>query len=91
MILLTGATGASGSFIANEFVEQRVPVRILVRDKAKAKRLDNVATVDIVEGDMSNPGSLTEALDGDHGRASGTLYRRENVNEKPKFHHHHLG
>ena len=31
MILLTGATGTAGSFIANEFVRQRVPVRILVR------------------------------------------------------------
>jgi len=31
MILLTGATGVAGSFIANEFVRQREPVRILVR------------------------------------------------------------
>ncbi len=64
MILLTGATGAAGSFIANEFVEQRVPVRILAREKAKAKRLENVATIEIVEGDMSNRGSLAPVLDG---------------------------
>ena len=32
MILLTGATGTAGSFIANEFVRERVPVRILVRN-----------------------------------------------------------
>jgi len=31
MILLTGATGTAGSSIANEFVRERVPVRILVR------------------------------------------------------------
>ena len=36
MILLTGATGTAGSFIANEFVRERVPVRILVRNRAKA-------------------------------------------------------
>jgi uncharacterized protein YbjT (DUF2867 family) len=35
MILLTGATGTAGSFIANEFVRERVPVRILVRNRAK--------------------------------------------------------
>jgi nucleoside-diphosphate-sugar epimerase len=29
MILLTGATGTAGSFIANDFVRQRVPVRSL--------------------------------------------------------------
>jgi uncharacterized protein YbjT (DUF2867 family) len=36
MILLTGATGTAGSFIAKEFMEQREPVRILVRNRAKA-------------------------------------------------------
>jgi uncharacterized protein YbjT (DUF2867 family) len=64
MILLTGATGAAGSFIANEFVEHRVPVRILVRDRAKAKRFENIPTVEIVAGDMSRRGSLTQALNG---------------------------
>jgi len=64
MILLTGATGSAGSFIANEFVRQRVPVRILVRDRTKAVELEKVPTVEIVEGDMSNRRSLGSALDG---------------------------
>ena len=64
MILLTGATGAAGSFIANEFVQQREPVRILVRDGAKATALEKVPSVKIVEGDMSKPSSLGPALDG---------------------------
>ena len=64
MILLTGATGTAGSFIANEFVRQREPVRILVRDKAKASGLEKVPTVDIVEGDMSRRSSLGSALEG---------------------------
>jgi uncharacterized protein YbjT (DUF2867 family) len=64
MILLTGATGAAGSFIANEFVRQRVPVRLLVRNRAKAAGLEKVATVEIVEGDMSKRSTLGPALDG---------------------------
>jgi uncharacterized protein YbjT (DUF2867 family) len=64
MILLTGATGTAGSSIAKEFVEQRVPVRILVRDKTKARQFENIPTVEIVEGDMSAPNSLARALDG---------------------------
>ena len=64
MILLTGATGTAGSFIANEFAEQREPVRILVREKTKAKRFESIPTVEIVEGDMSVPSTLGRALDG---------------------------
>ena len=64
MILLTGATGLAGSFIANEFVRQREPVRILVRNSAKAAGLGKIPTVEIVEGDMSKRSSLGSALDG---------------------------
>jgi uncharacterized protein YbjT (DUF2867 family) len=64
MILLTGATGVAGSFIANEFVRQREPVRMLVRNRAKAAELEKTPTVEIVEGDMSRPRSLGPALDG---------------------------
>jgi uncharacterized protein YbjT (DUF2867 family) len=64
MILLTGATGLAGSFIADEFVRQREPVRILVRNRAKAAGLEKIPTVEIVEGDMSRPSSLGSALDG---------------------------
>ena len=64
MILLTGATGTAGSFIANEFARERVPVRILVRNRAKAAGLEKVPTVEIVEGDMSKRSTLGPALDG---------------------------
>jgi len=64
MLLLTGATGTAGSFIVNEFIQNQVPVRVLVRDRAKATRLENIPTVEIVEGDMSQPRSLATALDG---------------------------
>jgi uncharacterized protein YbjT (DUF2867 family) len=64
MILLTGATGTAGSFIANEFVRERVPVRILVRNRAKAAGLEKVPTFEIVEGDMSKRSTLGPVLDG---------------------------
>ena len=64
MILLTGATGSAGSFIANEFVRQRVPMRILVRDRTKAAELEKVPTIEIFEGDMSRQATLGPALDG---------------------------
>src|SRR5215470_14001059 len=64
MILLTGATGLAGSFITDEFVREHVPVRILVRNRVKAKGLERAPTVQIVEGDMSRPSSLGSALDG---------------------------
>src|SRR5437762_3238698 len=64
MLLLTGATGAAGSFIATEFIRQRVPVRVLVRDKAKAQNLEIIPTVEVVEGDMSDRSSLTSSLEG---------------------------
>ena len=64
MILLTGATGVAGSHIANEFVRQRERVRILVRDRTKATAFENIATVEIVEGDMSKRSGLGSALEG---------------------------
>jgi uncharacterized protein YbjT (DUF2867 family) len=64
MILLTGATGMAGSFIIDEFVRERVPVRILVRNRVKARELEKAPTVQIVEGDMSRPSSLKPVLDG---------------------------
>jgi uncharacterized protein YbjT (DUF2867 family) len=64
MILLTGATGSAGSFIADQFVRAREPVRILVRNRAKAAAFEEVPTVEIVEGDMSRADSLAAGLDG---------------------------
>lgn len=64
MRLLTGATGTAGSFIVDEFVRQREPVRVLVRNRKKAAGLEKVATVQIVEGDMSKQSTLGRALEG---------------------------
>jgi uncharacterized protein YbjT (DUF2867 family) len=64
MLLLTGATGTAGPFIANEFVRRREAVRTLVGNRAKAAAFERVPTVEIVEGDMSRRSSLGRALDG---------------------------
>ncbi|MFI6599535.1 SDR family oxidoreductase [Nonomuraea sp. NPDC050536] len=66
MILVTGATGLSGSAVVRECVRQGVPVRALTRDRGRARRLDGLPGVELVEGDMSRPDSLKAALDGVH-------------------------
>jgi len=98
MILLTGATGAAGSFIANEFVRERVPVRILVRNRAKAAGLEKLPTVEIVEGDMSKRSTLGPALDRvdrvlmisaplmDMVETQSAFYRRQQSRRRPPRH-----
>lgn len=63
MILVTGATGVSGSLIIREFARQQVPVRALVRSRAKARVFEAFPTVEIVEGNMLRPETLGVALD----------------------------
>ena len=58
MILVTGATGLSGTAVIHEFARQKAPVRALVRSRAKARALESLPTVEIVEGDMQ----LTETV-----------------------------
>lgn len=58
MILVTGATGLSGSAVIREFARQKYPVRALVRDRAKARAFETFSTVEIVEGDMLRPETL---------------------------------
>lgn len=64
MILVTGATGVSGSIVIREFARQQVPVRALVRNRAKAHIFDAMPSVEVVEGNMLQPETLGAALDG---------------------------
>jgi uncharacterized protein YbjT (DUF2867 family) len=63
MILITGATGDNGSEIVRQLSAAGVPCRAMARnpDKAAALRLPGV---EIVRGDLGNPGSLDAALKG---------------------------
>src|SRR5689334_14087574 len=64
MILVTGTTGVSGSAVIREFARQQVPVRALVRNRAKARIFDALPSVEVVEGNMLQPETLGAALDG---------------------------
>jgi uncharacterized protein YbjT (DUF2867 family) len=64
MILVTGASGLSGSAVIREFARKRYPVRALVRSRAKARAFEAFPTVELVEGDMLRPETLAEALSG---------------------------
>jgi uncharacterized protein YbjT (DUF2867 family) len=64
MILVTGAAGLSGSAVVREFARQGARVRALVRSRDKAAALTHLPTVEVVEGDMANPGTLAAAFDG---------------------------
>src|SRR2546427_1925799 len=64
MILVTGATGLNGSELVRLLSATGVPSRALVRSIAKAHALSSLPNVEIFEGDMARPDSLTEALRG---------------------------
>lgn len=64
MILVSGATGTNGSEIVRLLSESGVPVRALVRNKAKAEAITGLPGVEIVEGDFDKPETLEVALRG---------------------------
>jgi uncharacterized protein YbjT (DUF2867 family) len=64
MILVTGATGLNGSALVRRLSAKGVPVRALVRSAAKAEGFSSLPKVEIVEGDMARPETLTGALQG---------------------------
>jgi uncharacterized protein YbjT (DUF2867 family) len=64
MILVTGATGLNGSALVRLLSAKGVPVRALVRSAAKAEGLSSLPLVEIVQGDMARPETLTGALRG---------------------------
>lgn len=63
MILVTGATGNVGGELVSALAAHGVDVRAVVRDPARAQL---PAGVDVVQGDLELPESLTPALDGAH-------------------------
>jgi uncharacterized protein YbjT (DUF2867 family) len=63
-ILLTGATGLAGSAVLREFIRSGHPVRVLVRNPARAAGLRAFPTVEVVEGDLLRPETLRGAFQG---------------------------
>jgi uncharacterized protein YbjT (DUF2867 family) len=64
MILVTGATGLSGSMIVREFAKNRIHIRALVRNLEKASTLGALPTVEMIEGNMLQPETLKNAFKG---------------------------
>jgi nucleoside-diphosphate-sugar epimerase len=62
MILITGATGLSGHYVALELLRRGYAVRGLARE-ASAARLQTLG-VDVAIGDLADPDSLRRACDG---------------------------
>jgi len=63
MILLTGASGFVGSAVLRKLIDRGEQVRTLVRPSSDRRNLDGLA-VEVVEGDLQEPGSLKPALKG---------------------------
>ena len=64
MILVTGATGLTGGELVRRLSAQGIPVRALVRNAITAEALARLPGVEIAEGDMARPATLTAALRG---------------------------
>lgn len=64
MILVTGATGVSGSIIMREFARQNIPVRAFVRSREKAEFLENYKNIEICVGDLLKSETIEPALEG---------------------------
>ena len=63
--LVTGATGFIGAAVARALLESGIDVRVLVRPTSNVKNLDQLP-VEPVYGDLENPSSLRQALEGCH-------------------------
>ena len=63
MILVTGATGKTGRALVRQIVDMGMPVRALVRDRAKAAEIE-AKGVEIAVADLSRAETLKSALVG---------------------------
>jgi uncharacterized protein YbjT (DUF2867 family) len=63
-VLVTGASGLSGSLAIKEFEQRGTPVKALVRDRSKVEYMEGNPMIEIVEGNMDISNSLSQALEG---------------------------
>src|SRR3712207_2415901 len=64
MILVTGATGSTGSELTRLLASRGVPVRAMVRSRDRATALAALAGVEVGVGDFDDPASVERALRG---------------------------
>src|SRR5919112_1053247 len=63
MLLVTGATGTTGSEVLRALKDREVPARALVRDETKAHHLRDLG-FEPATGDLGDPRTLRPALEG---------------------------
>src|ERR1700681_12502 len=63
LCLVTGATGFVGSAVARALIKAGYPVRVLARPNSDRRNLEGLA-VEIAEGSLEDPDSLTAAVAG---------------------------
>jgi NADH dehydrogenase len=92
MILITGATGYIGRYLVNRLVARGERPRCLVRDTTRAKTILPADKVELVEGDTTQPNTLSAAVQGintivhaafitaDHKALTHNYYDNTNVN-----------
>ncbi|MAF96941.1 MAG: NAD-dependent dehydratase [Rhodospirillaceae bacterium] len=66
MIFITGATGFVGSAVLRKLIERGHEVRALVRPASDRRNLDGLS-VEVVEGDLTEPATLGDAVKGCRG------------------------
>jgi nucleoside-diphosphate-sugar epimerase len=65
LILVTGATGFTGSHLVRSLVADGIPVRVIARSEERAREVlpDGI---EVVEGDITDPAVVGRAMDGVH-------------------------
>ena len=63
MILVTGATGTTGSVVLKELLDRGAPVRALTHSADRSEELRALGA-DVAVGDLNDPGSLDDAMRG---------------------------
>ncbi len=63
-VLVTGASGFLGSYIADQLAEQGHTVRALVRPKSDKRRLEKLPGIEFAPGSITDKGSLKRAVQG---------------------------
>lgn len=85
IILVTGATGKQGGAVARHLLEDGWTIRVLTRspDKPEAKALEK-SGAQIVQGDLDNPASLEQAVNGVYGVFSVQQFWKKGVDVEVK-------
>lgn len=84
-VLVTGATGFTGSYLCKALVKKGYAVKALVRKSSSRSALENL-DIEFVEGDLADPASIKGKINGvDIVFHIAALYRQEGVS-KSMFH-----